>query len=402
MPTYAENWGTEISTPYKDTIVLEGPIYAIGGRESFKARILMSERVKRAFNKLETGQNKVDAMNAVFTWDFMRIIAPALKAIVKAGGRVTYLNILFGGMYADFLYAWNMFVGNYPFGYIAVKNERERNNNDKYGWENNRWGYLPDYDPSQKWRPYTEEEKEVIAFVKTPEEVAEIKGKEYFESDAIVCSDGASASGNTGLNEISTNISIRELLGIKLPTDFYFHNIFGSIVAAQRLYEFCKSKGIRFHQYFSGSAISVSPEAIIPGLPFTDLSIFARGSISFASLLDWLIEVNTDLDGNIVRKKCACDDVGDCLNHAESFEVGHVLGNLILRICLVKSGLMHLYDNPDFLEKLRAKVEDIEKNNPPLRNTWKQRITDVISWQENRLKALALVHKSEEYSFKTM
>lgn len=377
---FADEWGKivyPIDTYDSEVIVREGMLNLPGGKEVFPVRILNSEKVILCYDRSLSGKEKVEEMNQL-AGQWIKVISGDLSNHIERGDKIAWLNILFGGRFPRFPHWYKKYVGKSDFGIIAVKNERILNKENKFGWDLDRWGFLPSFDGLELWKPMTNEEKRLLPFKKL-EEI----DKSYFDYNILAVIEGAAASGITSKREIENQIQIRKKLGLPPITNIYFFVIYGSKLAAQRLYEVCLENNIKLHYYFAGSAISVSSEGLLPGLPYTDLSHLADGSITFRSLYEFSKVVCTDLDGKFVKIRCCCGDVGESLDHADEYYISLVLENLILRIPLHVENLMRFWLDRSFLFRLKKRIEQIEmKNKTKIYNTIGERVSEIISKHE--------------------
>lgn len=380
MRIFADEWGKLVylnSVLDTNTIIRTGLIPTPGGRKNIPAQIIMSEEVIRCYNRSLTAHEKVDAMDRL-AGKWIKFIAPELRCI-GSNDKIAWLNILFGGRFPQVPLWFNKFIGeNINFDIIAVKNEREPDKNDKFGWKLNRWGYLPTFNGSESWKPMTNEEKRNLPF----KEINEIP-PEYFRSNILVIIEGASASGGTLVREITNQINIRK--NYKLPPikEIYILVIFGSTLSAQLTYQLCYENNIKLHFCFAGSAINVSPVGLLPGLPYTDLSHLEPGSITYRELFEYSQKICVDIDNNQVLNRCCCGDVGESLDHKEEYIESLIIENLMLRIPLHFEGLMKFWLDRQFLLRLRCRIEKIEeKSKNKLRNSIGERILEVISKHE--------------------
>lgn len=381
MRIFADEWGKLVYSQemdFENIIVREGPLSIPGGRSEIPVKILMSDRVLKCYDRSLTGYDKVREMD-LLTGQWLRFISSELTEHIKNRDQIAWLNILFGGRFPRVPYWFRKFLGDdVEFGVIAVKNERELDEKDKYGWQLNRWGFLPTFNGEEPWKPMSDKEKRALPF----EQINAIPPN-YFKTNVLVIIEGASASGGTLYKEIENQIKIRKRFDLPLIKNIYFFVVYGSILSAQLAYLLCKEHDINLHFCFAGSAINVSREGLLPGLPYTDLSHLDRGSITFRRLYKYNREICIDLDGNPVDNRCSCGDVGESLDDAEEYYVSLIIENLILRIPLHVEGLMKYWTNYEFLFRLRRRIERIEKEHGiKLKNSIGERLLEVISKHE--------------------
>jgi hypothetical protein len=384
---YVHDWGRIEFNDYERGILSrKGFIYKPGGIETVPVSIMLSPAGLRTFDRAIAGPAKAEAMDRAFG-DWVHMKSGEFKSFIERGFTISWLCILFGARAFNFLSHFREFVSSdYQPKTIVLKNQRKESATEASGWEIACWGYAPDFDTTKPLKPMTEGEKKRYPFM-SKEDIIKTRGIDYFASDVMIISEGAGASGET---IETTLVDIFETLGrhdAPLPKYLYIYINFGSTLTALRAAKVCEHYGVELSFTFMGSAINVSPEGLLPGLPYTDLSHLDPGSITYRKLYETGLTICTDLDGNPVLTRCSCGDVGDSLDNPSHYYLLLVLENLILRIPLHRENLARFYRDPEFLRLLRKEVEKTERaHGVVLKNTIGEKITDVISWQENSLK----------------
>ncbi len=203
----------------------------------------------------------------------------------------------------------------------------------------------------------------------------------------MIITEGAGASGETVESTLSDIFQTLTRAKSRLPRAVYIYINFGSTLTAFRAARVCERFGVALSFTFMGSAINVSPQGLLPGLPYTDLSHLDPGSITYRSLYNEGLKVCTDMSGMPVLSRCSCGDVGDSLDNPEHYFMLLVLENLLLRIPLHREDLMRFYCDREFLQKLVEEIKRTEAlSTMELRNTDGERILDVVARQQDSLE----------------
>jgi hypothetical protein len=384
---YVHDWGrVEFNDHQRGILSRKGFIYKPGGIETVPVSIMVSPAGMRTYDRSLAGMAKAEAMNRAFgDWIYMK--ADEFRGFIEKGLSISWLCILFGARAFNFLSHFKDLVSSdYRPGTIILKNQRKESRTEASGWEIACWGYAPDFDSTEPFKPMTEKEKKGYPFI-SKENILKQRGIKYFVSDVMVISEGAGASGETIETTLADIFETLKSYDAPLPKYLYIYINFGSTLTALRAAKVCDRYGVELSFTFMGSAINVSPEGLLPGLPYTDLSHLDSGSITYRKLYEMALKICTDLDGNPVLSRCSCGDVGDSLDNPYHYYLLLVLENLILRIPLHHENLVRFYKDPEFLKNLREEVEKTEcRHCVQLRNTIGEKILDVISWQENAIK----------------
>ncbi len=385
---FVQDWGSpEFIDNDRAIYSYKGEIHKPGGVSVVPVSIMSSPAGLETYHRNLVGRDKAKALDAAISdWIFMR--APEFRSFLKEGLTISWVCILFGARAFNFLSHFRRHVSaDYTPGTIVLKNQRKENPASECGWEIACWGYAPDYDTTAPFSPMSDREKKSYPFVSKDDIIAG-KGIEYFAADVLVIGEGAGASGET---LESTLLDIFETLkdhGKPLPRYIYLFMNFGSTLTALRAHRVCENYGVTMSFTFMGSAIAVSPEGVLPGLPYTDLPHLHHSSITCRELHEMGLAIATDLDGHQVRQRCSCGDVGESLDNPERYLLLLVLENLILRIPLHRENLMQYYRNPEFRNALKREIELIEnRHGIRLKNTKGEAIQDVIAWHEQEVDA---------------
>ncbi|MHC9542408.1 MAG: hypothetical protein AB9903_23095 [Vulcanimicrobiota bacterium] len=382
---FVQDWGSPEFTDHDRAVYSYlGEVRKPGGVSAFPVSIMSSPAGLSTYNRGLVGRDKAMALDAAFgDWIYMR--APEFKALIKEGLTISWVCILFGARAFNFLDHFRHHVStDYTPGTIVLKQQRKENPASECGWEIACWGYAPDFDTTAPFSPMSDKEKKSYPFVSQQDIIAG-RGIEYFTADVLVIGEGAGASGET---LESTLLDIFETLknhGKPLPRYIYLYMNFGSVLTALRAHRVCENYGVTMSFTFMGSAIAVSPEGVLPGLPYTDLPHLSQKSITCKELYERDLDIATDMDGQQVRLRCSCGDVGESLDNPEHYLLLLVLENLILRIPLHNENLMQYYRNPQFRNALKREIRQIEnKHGIRLKNTKGEAIQDVIAWHEQK------------------
>ncbi|MDQ7823280.1 MAG: hypothetical protein RDV48_10835 [Candidatus Eremiobacteraeota bacterium] len=387
MPrVFADQWGVlEFEDRERGIISRSGFIYGPGGKEKIPLSIMISPAGKRSYDRSLAGAAKAAVMNEAFG-DWVCVHSGQFKEFVARGLSIKWVSILFGARAFHFPMHFSSHVDRTSVpGTIVLKNQRKPAKEMKRGWEISCWGYAPHFEMAESFKPLSDEEKRKYPFM-SKEKVLKARGIDYFKADILVISEGAGASGET---VESTLVDIFETLrsaGEKLPSWVFVYINFGSTLTAVRAWQVCTKYGVRLSFTFMGSAIHVSPDGLLPGLPYTDLSHLDARSVTYRELYLEGVATCTDLDGRPVYSRCSCGDVGDSLDSPSHYSLLLVLENLILRIPLHREGLMELYNDPVFLEKLIREVQlTEEKHHAIIRNTRGESVLEIIKAHAGRL-----------------
>jgi hypothetical protein len=382
---YAQDWGSPEFIDHDRAIYsYKGEVRKPGGVSAVPVSIMSSPAGLSTYRRNLVGLDKAKALDAAIgDWVYMR--APEFKAFLNEGLTIAWVCILFGARAFNFLSHFRSHVSSYYTpGTIVLKQQRRESPTSEHGWEIACWGYAPDFDTTAQFYPMSDHQKKSYPFV-SKQDILAAKGIDYFSADVLIIGEGAGASGET---LESTLLDLFETLkdhGRHLPRYIYLYMNFGSILTALRAHRVCENYGVKMSFTFMGSAISVSPEGVLPGLPYTDLPHLSPGSITFRELHDMGLATATDLDGTPILNRCSCGDVGESLDDPRHYLLLLVLENLMLRLPLHNEDLMHFYRKPEFRDALKKEVREIEnRHGIKLRNTKDELILDVIAWHEQR------------------
>jgi|GEM_PF-2486413 len=382
---FVQDWGSPEFIDHDRAIYSYlGEVRKPGGVSAVPVSIMSSPAGLSTYDRALVGRDKARALDAAFgDWIYMR--APEFKALINEGLTISWVCILFGARAYNFLRHFRDHVSaECTPGTIVLKQQRKENPASECGWEIACWGYAPDFDTTAPFSPMSDNEKKSYPFVSQQQIIAS-RGIEYFSADVLVIGEGAGASGET---LESTLLDIFETLKNHrkpLPRHIYLYMNFGSILTALRAHRVCENYGVKMSFTFMGSAIAVSTEGILPGLPYTDLPHLHHKSITFRELYETGITAATDMDGQQVRLRCSCGDVGESLDNPDHYLLLLVLENLMLRIPLHRENLMQYYRNPEFRNALKREIRQIEnRHGIRLKNTKGEAIEDVIAWHEQK------------------